>query len=683
MISLKDLLAQKSHRDLELTARAYRLTFTRRESKSQGLAQLSDSLLNGAYQKAYQALESEHIEALHALIIGGGYLPLILFEAHFGIIRPYRPWRKDFYPRHPWRYPISLAERLFHLGFIHIRDKEMVGIVQEVAMSLPDLPRAEAIEIGEKHHSSTTQPTRIDLLRDMSAFLGTLMQSQSKAVHGRWLSLTDMRFINKRLTIREEGLKQGEEAKIRSELQTGRLRWLHYLAQVGGLLSIQNGIFTPTMSAWQWLSASVDMQWDSLMAAIEADLDSRQPLWDTFRFPEIERMTWQVLRHTLDDLSPAKSYRIKDVLAMLKPYLLSDSYYAIACLLRDQFAWSGQLVLSRGRLFVHSSSTQHLNHSPTTLKIVTDLSGIIEAIHLPLPETASVALSTLLSFADTTDNCAIITAENLCEAYRQGLDVVTIVDTLQNLSGETVPASIQTVLSEWMQSAQAITLKPMLILHAPDSESIDRIRGDWRLAKFFSQRLSANHLAIHAHERDKFLQALARRDIQLTSFIAPQEKRRITDELNPDMAEYLYLALRTYQKLQSRLGASIPIPKALTHWLSSQIEDAESIEINADELVQAVHKRIPQQHPVADVSQQDEIHIRHMIYTAHQQQRAITLDYHSPYLDETSTRTLNIHAISESNDLIYIDAHCHLVGERRTFRLDRIQRIHEERVAVS
>jgi hypothetical protein len=127
MISLQDLLNQSSHRNLELMARAHKIAFTRREAKALGLAKLSKALHDGAYKKAFNCLNQEHIEALQALVAGGDWLPLPLFTHHFGEIRRYKPWKQDFYPRHPWRYPASVAERLYHLGYIVIRGLDNGG----------------------------------------------------------------------------------------------------------------------------------------------------------------------------------------------------------------------------------------------------------------------------------------------------------------------------------------------------------------------------------------------------------------------------------------------------------------------------------------------------------------------------------------------------------------------------
>ena len=178
-------------------------------------------MLNGRrLQRAFNTLTEAHIAALQALVAGGDCLPLPLFTAHFGEIRPYKPWRwaaraflTERYPRHPWRYPASPAERLYHLGFIHIHDWEMVEIVAEVKALLPPLPVPQA-------ESSAPPPTifneRSALLRDVAALLGVLLGTDAKPVRGRWLPLDALRAINAACAAPDDTL-----AGARSELQTG------------------------------------------------------------------------------------------------------------------------------------------------------------------------------------------------------------------------------------------------------------------------------------------------------------------------------------------------------------------------------------------------------------------------------------------------------------------------------
>jgi hypothetical protein len=96
MLHLEMMLTQRTHRDLELIARAHGLPFTRRVPKADGLRQLAQLLQTGVYMKAFKSLTSAHYAALQALVVGGGWLPLPLFTHHFGTIRPYKPWRTAY-----------------------------------------------------------------------------------------------------------------------------------------------------------------------------------------------------------------------------------------------------------------------------------------------------------------------------------------------------------------------------------------------------------------------------------------------------------------------------------------------------------------------------------------------------------------------------------------------------------
>lgn len=74
MIGLQEMLDGRTHRDLELIAHAHNLPFTRREAKATGLAKLSAALHEGAYGQAFATLTSDHIAALRALVVAGGWL---------------------------------------------------------------------------------------------------------------------------------------------------------------------------------------------------------------------------------------------------------------------------------------------------------------------------------------------------------------------------------------------------------------------------------------------------------------------------------------------------------------------------------------------------------------------------------------------------------------------------------
>lgn len=482
--TLQAHLAVQTHRNLELIARAHQLSFSRAQPKAEGLQALADMLQAGAFARAFTTLEPAHIEALQALVVAGGSLPQLLFEAHFGQIRLYRPWRQAFLraerdlpdnPRHPWRYPQSVAERLYHLGYIGLQaEQQRVVIIRDVLPLLPSLsiPIAETLSAqtrqGLKQREQVSNP-RDDLLRDLAILLGTLTHANARAAHGRWFTLDVMRLLNERLT-KPENLHD-----VRSELQTGRMRWLHYLAQVAGLLTGQADVLLPTAAAWRWLSAPADVQWDCLMAAVERDLEQHQErLWEQFRFPPIRAFTFITVRQMLDSLPSEQSYRVRDILTMLKPYLLPDSAYDVAGLMQQVFAWSGVLHLACGRIHLHPALAG-------TAERQTEIIQQAKQIVLPLPKAHSAAFTTLLSFATVEDDYAIVDAEAIRHAITCGLALNDVSATLSELSRDPLTAPVQQQLAEWFAAAQQLTLQTMIVLHSPDADLLRKIRSDcWK-----------------------------------------------------------------------------------------------------------------------------------------------------------------------------------------------------------
>lgn len=669
MVSLQTMLNQCTHRHLELIARAHKLPFTRRLPKAQGMTFLSHKLHSGVYQKAFKSLTSDHIRALQALVARGGWLPLPQFVARFGEIRPYKPWRvplgvahaanQKIHPRHPWRYPASVAERLYHLGFITISAGDMVGIVDEVRALLPPLPSPSATaQIWGGNQD------RLSLLRDTAALLGVMLRVGAAPVHGRWLSLAVLREVNEWLQIKED------LTAVRSELQTGRLRWLHYLALVGGLLSVQGGVLKPTVKAWDWLSWTPQDQWNHLLRLVRCDLEAAERLWDVFRFPQITVHTWDVLCQKVEELSPAHTYRIKDFFNTLEPYLLTNPTYETGCVLRDMFTWSGMVLLNRGRIFIH---TRNFELSTRAIRGA--------ELNFTLPASPSPAFVILLSFAQIAEGMIVIDKQAIVNALRQGLGTADIVRTVELVRGQPLSDDARGRIHRWFKAANHLTLKPIIVLQATDAETLRTIRADWRLAEHFGEQLSPTHLTVAAEDADRLLSRLERRGLEVTSLIRPRGQRRITETLNSDMAEYLLLAVRTYQKLHSRLNAGIYIPKALTHWLAAQVENPAAIEASAETLVAAVQKRVPATRP--DEGIQDEQTIQRWVAFACQRQQPLTIDYFSPTSNGRTSRTIHIETIYDANDVTYLDAYCELAGQVLTFRMDRILRIYAPEMTQS
>ena len=119
MITLKELLASRSVRELNALARAHALPFSNQKPRSDVVARLyEDFSSQGCFQRALKRLRSEERTAIDVFVRYGGCLKSVDFFQRFGDIRPYHPWRTKTMP---WKHPISIAESLWVKGFIQPR----------------------------------------------------------------------------------------------------------------------------------------------------------------------------------------------------------------------------------------------------------------------------------------------------------------------------------------------------------------------------------------------------------------------------------------------------------------------------------------------------------------------------------------------------------------------------------
>ena len=288
MITLKELLASRSVRELNALARAHALPFSNQKPRSDVVARLyEDFSSQGCFQRALKRLRSEERTAIDVFVRYGGCLKSVDFFQRFGDIRPYHPWRTKTMP---WKHPISIAESLWVKGFIQPRR----GGVHLCADLIPFLtttspkplsqayspfgtPDAERRRVGGE---GKVEGEGVPLLHDLVIWLGMLMGASPRVRHDRWLPLAWLRAVDGRLLARDPRL-----AKARSELQMSRLSFLHYLAEVSGTVTTVQGRLMITQAAWDWLDLTPVDQLAALRRAVGADLSAREPLWGRYRLP--------------------------------------------------------------------------------------------------------------------------------------------------------------------------------------------------------------------------------------------------------------------------------------------------------------------------------------------------------------------------------------------------------------
>jgi len=141
-----------------------------------------------------------------------------------------------------------------------------------------------------------------DLRWDVAALLGLLHGQDICPLYGRWLPPRAVKELNARLSVPEE------VGKARSERKVRRLSFVHYLAEVAGLIGLSGGYLKPTLLAWDWLGAPPREQYRCLWDRWCESSAVAEELWHRFRLPGHETaaplaVRDRVLRH-LAELDP-------------------------------------------------------------------------------------------------------------------------------------------------------------------------------------------------------------------------------------------------------------------------------------------------------------------------------------------------------------------------------------------
>jgi len=705
-------LEHRTWRELRAIAHAHGLHFNTNHTVQQARERLYRELTGGQLRRSFHALGSDERAALVALQAAGGLLPLYRFTAAFGPIRPYKPWQEDA-PVHPWRRPVSVAERLWFLGFVQVNKGQngprIVSVPAEVLSLLPPLPRPRPKAKRLPRPVFSPDALRVDL----AIFLGLLLSTPVKPRWLRWLPPYMLKRINARLQVREK------VDAIRSELQTQRLRFLHYLAEVGGLLSAQNGVFLPTTAAWTWLSLPPGEQWRWLWQALERDLNGREPAWNSYRFPPITARVWDALITVLRDLYPGRTYTIRALVESLGPYCPSTPVPFSHSGEKGSKTGGGESPLSprssgRGDLGVRA-----LDSVPEVLRGILSWAGIVTvcaqcfmlteaghaalhskdhafapaeyAIIQPGEETLWIDLPAVPYTRPLAEFAAWgaldaghgrIEADTVTRAIEQGYDTAGITRILGELCGGVPSREVFGQIETWAKQATRLVLRPMTVLTSSDAELLARLRQDSRLRAIFAEPLSAHYAAVYPHAAPALRQALERRGYGVTSQIAPCMAAHTSGDLAPDMAEYLWLAARVYRDLSAFVDLPVQIPTAVLRDLAARLPEGrtaalqQSARLVREQLARTIDGYAALPPPLA---QADPAAIRTAIEAAYASQGTLTIEYFSPGYGVPTVRTITpILPITASGGAEYVEAWCHTADAARTFRVDRILRLVSE-----
>jgi hypothetical protein len=179
-----------------------------------------------AVQLLLTGLSPSEQKVLQDLLLADGPLPRRHLTRQYGTLPPYRPWRSEA-PARPWEAPVSPLERLWYLGLIFLDPaSDALVIPAEIRSLLPPPTLPPPPQPGWPG-----DPTPVDAVcHDLASLLGLLQRNEMTPLHHRWLPPRLLARWGQACVVPPVSPQAG------SELQTGRRRFLHYLAENAGWL---------------------------------------------------------------------------------------------------------------------------------------------------------------------------------------------------------------------------------------------------------------------------------------------------------------------------------------------------------------------------------------------------------------------------------------------------------------
>ncbi|MDY6876461.1 MAG: WYL domain-containing protein [Chloroflexota bacterium] len=284
-------------RTLLALAAVYDLPAHHRHPKEQVARKLS-AAIHSRLSQTLASLDQDSRAALRALLQARDLaLPRPDFIARFGPLNPYRPWQLHAPPA-PWPTPPSPAAALLHHGLAYSlnlgtrqRPLHVVLLPHDLraavaaSLDLPALPPTPLADL-QTRKLADLQTCKLadspDINADLFAFLSLLNRQDYPVRHGRWLPPRALQTLNDHL------LPPDDLGPGRSELQTARIPFIHYLAERAGLVGITGGCLKPTLIAQEWLATPRPQRLRILWDAWREPSAANRALWRRYRLPALQ-----------------------------------------------------------------------------------------------------------------------------------------------------------------------------------------------------------------------------------------------------------------------------------------------------------------------------------------------------------------------------------------------------------
>ncbi len=653
-------------------------------------------------QATLSTLSPAERAVLHDLHVAGGHLPRYHVARRHGDLRRYRPWRDDA-PSRPWENPPSPTERLYFLGLI-FWDKTTRDLLIPQDL-LPHYPAPQP-PTGAPRPEPQRPPTALVAQHDLAQLLALLDTAPQRLIHGRWLP---PRFLT---TWGERCLTPPAHPHAGSELQTGRRRTLHYLAEEAGLVAPNAPLplLGPTPAAWIWLTSPPLARFEALGEALTGAADERWRVYclpghDLLRHPAaLVKALIGSLRRDLarcdqptTDLALGPPEQVAERLLARDPELRNDLRgkflepdallsQAVVALLTGALAWlgavsvgaAGELHLTAwGAHWLHPRAPQPEAAPGAPFTLEPDLVFAPPAGFPNLP-----AVATLTACGERlADGRFRVTRERFVAALQRGHALNTLVARLEAAASRPLSGTERARLTGWAAESDRMVIRRLTVLEVAHPDVLTRLSEKRRGRRHVVRTLSRRAAVVDEGRLSTLVRRLTQQEGVPPRVELPPETPPADPALGRGGAAHLWLAAQVYRAL----GDLIELPTRLPHHLVQHLAalaEAESGPLTLSAAQAACQRTIEalqdalQGRAAFPVWTETTLPVEEsvaLIERALTEGCALEMDYYTAGRDVLTHRVVEPHRLEYRGHVAYLVGFCQWAQEERVFRVDRIR----------
>lgn len=478
-------------------------------------------------------------EALAALVQAEGKLPLAVFERRFGAVRLMGPGR--FERERPWLAPQNAAEVLWHRGLIFRAFDRVGGTPTEVVFIPSDL-LALLKALDPLTAPSTAEPTipttpraqvGAPFLDDLATLLCHIQNFDVRLrADGEWDAAARRAVLP--ILHESDGATDGNPSG-RFALLTRLMRRLGWVRSADGRARL---VSQPVL---EWLQSPLEAQARLVFHAwLDDETENELALLRDIRFDlsQVDLralcrarqsvVQWLDERHP-DATLPLDSAHLEQFVAFVRerhPDLIRlDGRYdtwritdaATGAPLDGFEHWDR----------VEGAIIRHwLNYPLRWLRegaSARDMSphgtfNVAESGFVTVASAARYERFQLSRIADwaRTDEAAyvyVLTPHSLWRARAQGIRAQRAIEFLERSAGRSLPAQLKQAILRWEERGTEVRLSPVVLLRAPDADTLDALLRQPPIRRAVLERLSPTAAALHARNLDEVRAAIVARGI--------------------------------------------------------------------------------------------------------------------------------------------------------------------------